>query len=156
MADRAESRPADFSLRATRIAIGAVYGVTRLMRRPPAPPSGVVEHAYGQNAAERLEYLAPRAAGPRRTPIVYIHGGGWILGKKESYTRYLSFLADAGYPVFNLEYPLAPENPHPGILRALFRALDWIAREFPDDQSVHFMGDSAGGNAASGKGCGRG
>ena len=56
--------------------------------------------------------------------------------------------AAAGHPVFNVEYPLAPENPHPGVLRSLFRALDWIRERDPELAGVHVMGDSAGGNLA--------
>ena len=148
MTSRPEPHAPDLSLRLMRVAVGGFYGLSRLLRRPPKPPAGVVEHAYGSHPDQRIELLAPRADVPRRAAIVYLHGGGWILGKKESYTRYLSFLAEAGHPVFNVEYPLAPENPHPGILRALFEALDWIEAQHPEVSGYHVMGDSAGGNLA--------
>ncbi|MBW2361948.1 MAG: alpha/beta hydrolase [Deltaproteobacteria bacterium] len=106
------------------------------------------EQKYGTDPAERLEIIEPRAAAPSRAPIVYIHGGGWIAGRKESYTRYLSFFANAGYPIFNVEYPLAPEHPHPGILRSLLGALDWIRTNHSETTGFHVMGDSAGGNLA--------
>ena len=80
--------------------------------------------------------------------MVYVHGGGFIAGRMESYTRFLSFLAEAGHPVFNLEYPPAPENPHPGILRSLLGAMDWIEEHHPELGAFHLMGDSAGGNLA--------
>jgi hypothetical protein len=128
--------------------VSLIFGVGQLMRRPPKPPSGVQEHAYGSHPAEKLEFLAPRSGAPERAAIVYFHGGGWIAGSKKSYTRFLSFLAEAGYPIFNVEYPLAPENPHPGILRSLFEALDWIRSKHPELRGVHVMGDSAGGNLA--------
>jgi acetyl esterase/lipase len=66
----------------------------------------------------------------------------------EMYTAELVFLAEKGYPVFNLEYPLAPERPHPHMLLSLLSALAWIRQEHPDCESVHLMGDSAGGNLA--------
>lgn len=143
-----EPHDASFSLRAGRWAISLFFGFWQLVRRPPKPPGAVDEHAYGSDPAERLEFIAPRAGAPQRAPIVYVHGGGWIMGHKESYTRFLSFLAEAGFPIFNLEYPLAPENPHPGILRSLLAAFDWIRSEHPDVRGVHVMGDSAGGNLA--------
>jgi acetyl esterase len=143
-----EPRRAGITVRATRLLVAVVFGATQLMRRPPRPPSGVRESAYGSHPAEKLELISPRSEAPHRAPIIYLHGGGWIAGKKESYTRYLSFLAEAGYPIFNVEYPLAPENPHPGILRSLFAALDWIRANHSDVQGFHAMGDSAGGNLA--------
>lgn len=148
MSSLPEPHAPDFSLRMMRIAVAGFYGVSRLLRRPPKPPAGVVEHAYGRHPDQRIELVAPRADAPPRSPIVFFHGGGWILGKKESYTRYLSFLAEAGHPVFNVEYPLAPEHPHPAILRSLFEALDWIEAQHPEIRGYHAMGDSAGGNLA--------
>jgi acetyl esterase len=129
------------------------FGATRLIRRPPKPPGPVREHAYGPDPAERLEIIeaSTRSGTAARAgeAIVYIHGGGWIAGRKELYTRYLSFLAEAGYLVINVGYPLAPENPHPAILRSLLRAMDWIASNRSDVTAFHVMGDSAGGNLAT-------
>ncbi len=130
-----------------RSLMGAMAAFTRL-RPKPSGSGSVTSHAYGSHRAETLEFIPRSAGSPERDPVVYIHGGGWIAGKKELYTRDLLFLADAGYPVFNLEYPMAPENPHPGILISLFRALSWIREHHPEVERVHFMGDSAGGNLA--------
>jgi acetyl esterase len=58
----------------------------------------------------------------------------------------LGFLAKAGHPVFNLEYPLAPETPHPWMLLSLLKALRWIQDQDPTLEAVHLLGDSAGGN----------
>ena len=148
MTSAVEPRKANMTVRATRLVVALVFGATRLMRRPPRPPVPVREHAYGSHPAEKLEVLEPRPGAPSRRPIVYVHGGGWIAGRKESYTRYLSFLAEAGHPIFNVEYPLAPENPHPRILCSLITALDWIRANHPETQEFHAMGDSAGGNLA--------
>ncbi len=148
MSEAAPPRTADFSVRITRRAMSLVFGATRLIRRPPKPPAQVVEHAYGPNPAELLEVIEPGAGAKKDAAIVYLHGGGWIAGRKELYTRYLSFLAEAGYLVINVGYPLAPENPHPGILRSLLRAMDWIETNRKDVSGFHVMGDSAGGNLA--------
>jgi acetyl esterase/lipase len=146
MSDRIEPRKADFRVWALRVVVRVFFGLSQLRRRPARPPGALTLHRYGDHPAENLESIEPRPGSPRRSPIVYIHGGGWIAGRKESYTRYLSFLGEVGHPIYNLEYPLAPENPHPGILRSLLRALDWIHEKHPEVEGVHLMGDSAGGN----------
>ena len=148
MTEAIEPRPPSLTIRATRLMVWLVFWLTQLWRRPPRPPGSVREYAYGPDSAERLELIEPQAGVPQRSAIVYIHGGGWIAGRKESYTRYLSFLAERGHPIFNVEYPLAPETPHPGILRSLLRALDWIHSHHPEHSGFHVMGDSAGGNLA--------
>ena len=142
-----EERPnLDVSTRLMRTLVPMAMNLTGVLRRRPRAPYGIEQHRYGSDPDERLEIIAPRDDVPQHRPVVYFHGGGWILGTKESYTRHLTFLAEAGYPVINVEYPLAPDNPHPGILRSLLRALDWIAERQPD--GVHVAGDSAGGNLA--------
>ncbi len=136
-----------------RLALALLRGLMGLFGlfarlRGSRPSYSVRDLRYGARKGETLEYLAPPEGSAHRNPVVYIHGGGWIMGKKEFYTAELGFLVEAGYPVFNLEYPLAPENPHPGILRALIACLVWIREQFPEYDAVHFMGDSAGGNLA--------
>lgn len=131
---------------AWRTMMGIAASLTRL--RKQSPPGEISHHAYGPHPAERLEWIEPRAGSPARLPVVYVHGGGWICGKKELYTDELLFLAEAGHPVFNLEYPLAPEHPHPQMLLSLLEALAWIGEQHPGYEAVHLMGDSAGGNLA--------
>lgn len=129
-------------------ALVAILGFLGGLRPMPPLPGRIEVHQYGVHPAETLQYIPRKAGAPVRDPVVYVHGGGWIIGKKEMYTRDLLFLAEAGHPVFNLEYPLAPDNPHPGILLSLLRALEWIRRRHPEHLAVHFVGDSAGGNLA--------
>ena len=129
-----------------RSMMGLFSYFTRSARR--ALGDTVSEHTYGTHPSERVEFMPSHDGTSDRAPLVYIHGGGWICGKMEMYTAELVFLAEKGYPVFNLEYPLAPERPHPHMLLSLLSALAWIRREHTDIESVHLMGDSAGGNLA--------
>jgi acetyl esterase len=128
--------------------IMALFVLRDRLRPSPWSSNEVSHHRYGDDPAETLQYIPRKAGSPERAPIVFIHGGGWIIGKKELYARELLVFAGAGHPVFNLEYPVAPENPHPGILLSLLDALRWIRREHRGVDAVHLMGDSAGGNLA--------
>ncbi len=145
-------RPHPLDLRArtallgTRAAVGAL-GLVALSSRLWLG-ADVSRHRYGTGKQETLELIDPMVGAPARSPVVYVHGGGWIAGRKELYTRDLCFLAELGHPVFNLDYPLAPEHPHPTPLRGLLRALDFVARSGPRAERVHLIGDSAGGNLA--------
>ncbi len=108
------------------------------------------EFRYGAHRDERLDYLSPD--DPSLQPdeaVVYIHGGGWISCNKRFYPADLQFLCGAGYPVFNLEYPLAPEHPAPYLLQSILRAVAWIKQQHPQIRRVHMMGDSAGANLAA-------
>lgn len=130
----------------TRLFFGGICGTIRLLRG--AHPKDWRTVRYGLHREEILDYHAPLPGTPPRDPVVYIHGGGWLMGTKDFYSHDLMFLPRAGYPVFNIEYPKAPEHPHPRPLRALLAALVFIKRSFPDAERVHLVGDSAGGNLA--------
>jgi len=108
------------------------------------------EFHYGAHRDERLDYLSPDDTNQKlHEAVIYIHGGGWISCSKRFYPPDLQFLCGAGYPVFNLEYPLAPEHPHPHLLQSILRAVAWVKQHHPEIQTVHMMGDSAGANLAA-------
>ena len=93
----------------------------------------------------------------RRSPrvILFFHGGGWVIGSVDSYTRACTTMADlTGSPVWSVDYRLAPEHPYPVPLDDCFQAaravmLDpgLIGADQPDD--VVLLGDSAGANLAA-------
>ncbi len=105
---------------------------------------------YGTHVLEVGDVLEsssdPTDRAERKTPVVYVHGGGWVAGHRVLYTGDLAFLAHDGRPVANLDYPLAPEAPHPEPLEALLRALAALRADDPRFDRVHLVGDSAGGN----------
>ncbi|MEN9577474.1 MAG: hypothetical protein RJA70_483 [Pseudomonadota bacterium] len=119
------------------------------LRGMSAPPGRVVERRYGDRRDEVMDLYTPSSSAPARSPVVFIHGGGWISGSKgRFYHRPLLGLAAAGHQVFSLNYPLAPESPFPGPLRSLLKALAALRREHGAAR-VHLAGDSAGGNLAT-------
>ncbi len=123
---------------------------TRLMGLRGRSETGPIEALrYGTRRNETLQLIHPAGDhGGDKDAVVYIHGGGWICGQKEFYTHDLAFLSQRGHTLFKLDYPLAPEHPHPLPLCALIRALAWIVRRHPSASRIHLMGDSAGGNLA--------
>jgi acetyl esterase/lipase len=108
------------------------------------------EFSYGEHQDERLDHLKPADATIKPDEaVVYIHGGGWISCSKRFYPPDLQFLCEAGFAVFNIEYPLAPEYPHPYLLQSILKSVAWIKRKHPEIRHVHMMGDSAGANLAA-------
>ena len=114
-------------------------------------PKGIVvkEFAYGNLNDEKLDFIAPYKASEKQIAIVHIHGGAWIAGSKgKFYSKPLVKFSTEGYPIFSLNYPLAPEQQHPYMLRSLVKALVWIKKNYPEYETIHLIGDSAGGNLA--------
>lgn len=89
-----------------------------------------------------------------RPVIVYMHGGGFVIGKASEDIPRLQALALKHDCVFvSVDYRLAPETAFPGSLHDNYAALKWVydqADELGVDRSrIAIMGDSAGGGHAA-------
>jgi acetyl esterase len=110
----------------------------------------VIERRGGR--ALTVDVHVPDGAGPFPV-LVYLHGGGWILGSPKTHRRVGFRFAEAGYLVFNVHYALAPEHPFPAAFDDCVTAIRWAAAHAADyggDASrLAVGGDSAGGNLAA-------
>lgn len=97
-----------------------------------------------------------RPTDNERLPLlVYLHGGGWVMGSVDTHDRSAREYAAAGnVAVLMVDYSLAPEAQFPyaleecfGVVQQLPRAVDeWKV----DPSRIVLGGDSAGGNLALG------
>lgn len=86
--------------------------------------------------------------------VVYLHGGGWVVGDLDSHDFLTAALAvDLNAVVIAVDYRLAPEHPFPAAFDdslAVWHALQiqspWLDI---DPQRIAIAGDSAGGNLAA-------
>ena len=79
--------------------------------------------------------------------VLWIHGGGWIMGTIAAYDVLCRALANrCGAAVLSVDYPLSPEAPFPAALEYCETALAWLAERY---DPVAVGGDSAGGNLAA-------
>jgi acetyl esterase/lipase len=86
--------------------------------------------------------------------ILYIHGGGMVLGSMDLYDKVpATYVAETGVPMLSVDYRLAPEYPHPVPVEDCFAALTWLhehAADYGIDPArIAVMGDSAGGGLAA-------
>lgn len=85
--------------------------------------------------------------------ILWIHGGGYIGGSKDSRQDYAMALADGGYVVANINYALAPEQKYPGPIFQANEAIKFLmahaAQYGGDTERLFIGGDSAGAQIAS-------
>ncbi|MGC5614925.1 alpha/beta hydrolase [Georgenia sp. Z1491] len=81
--------------------------------------------------------------------VIYLHGGGWVLGSIAHADPTCRRLAlDSSCDVLSVEYPLAPESPFPAALTATTELL--INQIQRSDCPVVVMGESAGANLVLG------
>ena len=100
-----------------------------------------------------VRVYTPDAAGPLPA-VVWMHGGGWVLGNLDSTDATCREIANqAGAVVISVDYRLAPETKFPGPVEDTYAALTWVTENAGslgvDVQRLAIGGMSAGGNLAS-------
>lgn len=101
-----------------------------------------------------LRIVRPKAVTGALPAVMYLHGGGWVLGDRHDWDRLLRDIAHASQAaVVFVEFSRAPESPYPTAIEEAYVALCWIAahgRELNlDSTRLAVAGDSAGGNMAA-------
>jgi acetyl esterase len=107
-----------------------------------------VEDVEGVAGVEIDARVTEPADEPAGGTVVFLHGGGWVLGTIELADPMCRRLtARSGCRVVDVGYRLAPEHPYPAAVQDAWAALGWAARRWPGPLVV--MGESAGGALAA-------
>ena len=113
---------------------------------PPAP--GTVEHAFGQDAKQRLDLIKP--AGVARAPVLlFVHGGGWSIGDKaHAAPDKARWATGKGWAFASANYRLVPQATVEQQAADVASAIAWLranaVREGLDPSRIVLMGHSAG------------
>ena len=124
----------------------------RAAARPRGPEMHVVRDLFAPPGGRPARLYRPT---PRATPLVlYLHGGGWVIGDLETHDRACRRLAfSSGVSVLALDYRRAPEHPWPAAVDDAVTALRWLASHPSELEmaptAVAIAGDSAGGTIAA-------
>ena len=90
--------------------------------------------------------LLSRPQNPTDRIILYLHGGGFVVGSVKTRRMFTGYLAARlGFNVAAPEYRLAPEHPFPAAPRDCFAAYRALLEEYAPERIV-LLGESAGGN----------
>jgi arylformamidase len=115
-------------------------------------PPGMTEIAYGTDAKQRLDLMAPPAAGIGKAgaPVLFfVHGGGWSIGDKAMGASTKGpWATGLGWAYVSANYRLVPQATVEQQAADLANALAWLranatARGLDPDRIV-LMGHSAG------------
>ncbi|WP_264931536.1 alpha/beta hydrolase [Paenibacillus sp. LS1] len=119
-------------------------GVTRVADVPYADE--------GRNDST-MDIYYPSVTSEPLPVVLWIHGGGWVLGDKADITDYAVQLAKQGYVVVSMNYALAPDTKYPTPVVQTNQALTYVknhASEFQGDpKNIFLAGNSAGAQIAS-------
>jgi acetyl esterase len=102
----------------------------------------------------KVRIVKPVAAPDVLPVILYVHGGGWILGNAGTHDRLVRELAvGVNAAVVFVEYDRSPEARYPVAIEQAYAAARWItergASEGLDASRLAVAGDSVGGNMSA-------
>jgi acetyl esterase len=105
----------------------------------------------GPKGRTNIRIYRPAAARGTLPVVVYVHGGGWVLGDRETHDRLVRELTvGADAVVVFVDYDRSPEARYPVAVEEGYEVLRYVAEhpdEFGADASrVAMAGDSVGGN----------
>lgn len=132
--------------------------IMSLLPAPKAPKDITIENVVikGQDAQTiRLRVYKPTSPPAAPMPVlVWLHGGGYVIGKPEMDDRLCAeYVREAGIVVVSVDYRRAPQHPFPAGLEDSYAALKWVALHSEqlgaDAKRIAVGGASAGGGLAA-------
>ena len=122
--------------------------------RTPYPEGLLVEtRVIDASRPVRVRIYRPASAHPLPA-LVYMHGGGWVIGSIDSHDQITAAIAaDTPCVVISVDYARAPEHPFPAAVDDCEVAVRWTFENADkvgvDPAAIFVGGDSAGGNLAA-------
>ena len=125
-----------------------------LLLPKPKTPAGISIQQVKTPSGLKLRTYTP--AGDRtRAALLYIHGGGMMIGSPAMDDVLLATTAsELDIVIVSPDYKLAPENPYPAAVDDCHRAWNWLQSNLSELQiagdRIAIGGESAGGGLAAG------
>jgi acetyl esterase/lipase len=111
-----------------------------------SPPPGTVTRPVTAGGVPSL-VVSPGEGHP--PTVLYLHGGGYVIGSAFGYQPHAGALAAAAQTGLLVpDYRLAPEHPFPAALDDARHAYLWLREQTPDPDGVVLAGDSSGAGLA--------
>jgi acetyl esterase/lipase len=134
-------------------------GLLQIRSAPPIEfpePEGIErrDHVIDELSGLRAQSYRPRDVTGELPCVIYLHGGGYILGSHvitapEALSQILTFPC----VYFSIDYRLAPETPYPGPLEDCYEGLRWLVNHADDlgvdRAAIGVRGASAGAGLAA-------
>ena len=134
-----------------RFVLTALKGLMKVMPVPKTGPGVTVAERRLNRASVRI--YRPQGGG-NGAGLLWIHGGGYIIGRAAQDDRTCGALArDLGLTVVSVEYRLAPTHQYPAAIDDCVEAWQWLLQSAGelgiDPARIAIAGQSAGGGLAA-------
>ncbi len=113
----------------------------------PTEAAKVKKGVTYSKSGQKLDLCRPNGAA-RDTGLIFIHGGGFSSGNRDSMFGYCKLLADGGFPSATISYRLTSQgHAFPAALQDVSAAVNWM-RANTGAKKIVLIGYSAGGTLA--------
>ena len=128
------------------------------MRATKLPADVRVENIWVERPSAksklRLRLYQPAATATNIPALLWLHGGGYVIGKPEmDDATCAQFVQALGLKIISVDYRLAPKHPFPAGLDDSYQALTWLAAQAQqlgiDPHRIAIGGHSAGAGLAA-------
>ena len=104
--------------------------------------------AYGPHYRHKLDIYTPTEGEGPWPVVVFVHGGAWTYGSKNSYDFVGRAFASQGFLAVLPNYRLHPGDPFPSFVKDTARAITWVTRNIGKyngkQDEIFLSGHSAG------------
>jgi acetyl esterase len=134
------------------------YRAARHVLQPDPAPVAAVRDLTAPGPGGPIKLRLYRGAGTRAgealPALIYLHGGGWVIGDLETHDGVCRAIANAARcAVISVDYRLAPEHKFPAAVDDGIAATSWLAEQAEaigiDPAKLAIGGDSAGATLAA-------
>lgn len=105
---------------------------------------------YGKGGDQplKLDVTRPKQGQGPFPALVFVHGGGWVGGKKEDFRNFMLPCTQKGIVCISMDYRLAPKSKFPAQIEDVKCAVRWLranaAKYHVDPNRIGAFGGSAG------------
>jgi acetyl esterase len=126
---------------------------TALVKKLPASIEDTT-FPVGPTGTTRIRIVRPDGATAPTPVVMWFHGGGWILGDKDTHDRLVrEIVSGTGATVVFVDYDRSPEARFPTAIEQAYAATKYVAEHAAelrvDGTRLAIAGDSVGGNMAA-------
>jgi acetyl esterase/lipase len=133
-----------------KIVIALIFAASAAFAQKVVPDYADVEYAIASGQSQKLDIYLPTAGTKPYPVVIWVHGGAWSGGDKNSAGTAVNWLLPEGYAIVSINYRLSGIATYPAQINDCKGAVRWIKAQAAsydfDTNRIGAWGSSAGGH----------